>query len=233
MLRIERGIEPAELRALVQWLAGPAVPLEPGSPAAGPPGLPRARHLQLQPLDYSAVRLTDHAEAASAQPSISLTDRLLNVLLEWGPGDADWIVAETTTGAVLPAELAMVSWLRSFLEAQAGLERGATADRQADAGIDGVGGTGTALGPAQAGDSQERMTSLPGDAAGAGEDDGSQGHGAGVAGTPSRPERMAAPRGAVWSAGKRRIQGPRGSAEHPCRPDGPPRSSSAPLRPGA
>ena len=183
VLRIERGIEPAELRALVQWLAGPAVPLEPGSPAAGPPGLPRARHLQLQPLDYSAVRLTDHAEAASAQPSISLTDRLLNVLLEWGPGDADWIVAETTTGAVLPAELAMVSWLRSFLEAQAGLERGATADRQADAGIDGVGGTGTALEPAQAGDSQERMTSLPGDAAGASEDDGSQGHGAGVAGS--------------------------------------------------
>ena len=30
VLRMERGIQPAELRALVQWLAGPVVPLEPG-----------------------------------------------------------------------------------------------------------------------------------------------------------------------------------------------------------
>ena len=59
VLRVDRGIQPDELRALVQWLAGPVVPLEPGSPPAGPPGLPGARHLHLQPLDYSAVRLTD------------------------------------------------------------------------------------------------------------------------------------------------------------------------------
>ncbi len=183
VLRMERGVQPAELRALVQWLGNPAAPLEPGSPAAGPPGLPRARHLQLQPLDYSAVRLTDHAEDASALPAVSLTDRLLNVLLEWGPGDADWIVAETTTGAVLPAELAMVSWLRNFLETQAALERGDTADPRADTEASGVGGTGTAPGPAQAGDTQEHATSLPGNAVGPGEGKGSQGHGAGVAGT--------------------------------------------------
>ena len=183
VLRMERGVEPAELRALVQWLGSPAAPLEPGSPAAGPPGLPRARHLQLQPLDYSALRLTDHTEDASALPAISLTDRLLNVLLEWGPGDPDWIVAETTTGAVLPAELAMVSWLRNFLETQAALERGDAADPRADTEASGVGGTGTAPAPAQAGDTQEHATSLPGNAAGAGEGKGSQGHGTGVAGT--------------------------------------------------
>src|SRR5262249_31787689 len=57
VLRLDRGLQPDELRALVQWLAGPVIVLEPGSPIAGPPGLPGARHLHLQPLDYSAVRL--------------------------------------------------------------------------------------------------------------------------------------------------------------------------------
>ena len=83
VLRMDRGIQPDELRALVQWLAGPAVPLEPGAPPAGPPGLPGARHLHLQPLDYSAVRLTDHTTEAKAEASpqagVSLSDRLLNV----------------------------------------------------------------------------------------------------------------------------------------------------------
>ena len=40
VLRVDRGVQPDELRALVQWLAGPVVPLEPGSPPAGPPGAP-------------------------------------------------------------------------------------------------------------------------------------------------------------------------------------------------
>ncbi|HWC01639.1 MAG TPA: hypothetical protein VHF87_02610 [Methylomirabilota bacterium] len=128
VLRLDRGAQPDELRALLQWLAGPAVPLEPGSPAAGPPGLPGARHLHLLPLDYSAVRLTDRAaqarvEAQGASAPVSLTDRLLNVLLEWGPGEADW-GDETGEGSSLPAELAMVNWLRDFLKTQASRERG-------------------------------------------------------------------------------------------------------------
>ncbi len=187
VLRMERGIQPAELRALVQWLAGPVVPLEPGSPAAGPPGLPAARHLQLQPLDYSAVRLTDHAEEASAQPSVSLTDRLLNVLLEWGPGEADWIVDETTKGPVLPAELAMVSWLRTFLETQAALERGdatATASGGGDRRVwRDWSRSATQLRPVT---QRNARPAVPGDGAGAGEGNGSQGHGTGVAGAHRR-----------------------------------------------
>src|SRR5262245_24811102 len=61
VVRLERGVPPEELRSLVQWLAGPVLPLEPGTPAAGPPGFPGARHVYLQPVDYSAVRLTDRA----------------------------------------------------------------------------------------------------------------------------------------------------------------------------
>ena len=94
VLRIDRGVLPEELRALVQWLAGPVVPLEPGTPIVGPPGYPASRHLHLQPLDYSAVRLTDAAQETLAQGSVSLVDRLLNVLLEWVPDEPDWSVPE-------------------------------------------------------------------------------------------------------------------------------------------
>jgi HEAT repeat protein len=136
VLRIDRGVQPDELRALVHWLAGPAVPLEPGSPVSGPPDLPGARHVHLQPLDYSAVRLTDRAAkaeaataAAPAQAPVSLADRLLNVLLEWGaPDDASWTGEDgPSTGPGLPAELAMVHWLRDFLQAQAARERAGAA----------------------------------------------------------------------------------------------------------
>ena len=120
VLRIDRGLPPEELRALVLWLAGPAVPLEPGSAPAGPPTLPSARHVYLQPLDYSAVRLTDKSSETTAQPGVvSLSDRLLNVVLEWGtPGDADWDweSGQPATGAAVPAEVAMVEWLRKFLK---------------------------------------------------------------------------------------------------------------------
>jgi len=148
VLRIDRGLQPEELRALVLWLAGPAVPLEPGSPAMGPPGFPNARHLHLQPLDYSAVRLTDQASETTGQPgTVSLSDRLLNVVLEWGvPGDAaDWDSDQPATdAAAVPAELAMVGWLRDFLKAQAGRERGDRADANGA-------GTGTQAGAPGAG----------------------------------------------------------------------------------
>ena len=168
VVRMERGLLPEELRALVQWLAGPAVPLEPGSEVAGPPSLPSARHLSLQPLDYSAVRLTDEtaetkelsseaaAEAAmqaAAESVVSIADRLLNVLLEWGaPDETDWSGEGSPNASVQPAELAMVAWLRDFLQEQAARERGAapstesvaTATDVASGGSGlGVGGTGT------------------------------------------------------------------------------------------
>jgi len=127
VLRIDRGLQPDEFRALVLWLAGPAVPLEPGSAATGPPTMPGARHLHLQPLDYSAVRLTDRAPETTAQPgAVSLSDRLLNVVLEWGtPGDVDWDWEgeQPAAGTAVPAELAMVGWLRRFLKAQAEREK--------------------------------------------------------------------------------------------------------------
>jgi hypothetical protein len=74
VLRMDRGVLTDELRALVQWLAGPVAPLEPGTPIVGPPGHPTSRHLHLQPLDYSAVRLTD--STPPSQTSVSLADRL-------------------------------------------------------------------------------------------------------------------------------------------------------------
>ena len=125
MLRFDRGIQSDELRALVQWLAGQPLPLEPGSPPAGPPGLPEARHVQLQPLDYSAVRLTDSAEEAPDQPSLSLAGRLLDLLLEGGtPTDARSTEdPERAKQPALPAELAMVSWLTEFLRAEVARER--------------------------------------------------------------------------------------------------------------
>ena len=152
VLRVDRGVQPDELRALVQWLAGPVVPLEPGSPATGPPGARGARHLHLQPLDYSAVRLTDHTTdaqtAVPAQGGVSLSDRLLNVLLEWGaPGDAGWgSDDEGAPGSPLPAELAMVSWLRDFLKAQAARERGESAGPDGTGEVTGSGEAGSAVG---------------------------------------------------------------------------------------
>ena len=176
VLRMDRGIPPDELRALVQWLAGPAVPLEPGSPAAGPPGLPGARHLHLQPLDYSAVRLTDDTTEAPAETpphaGVSLSDRLLNVLLDWGaPGDAAWSDDEPGTGSAVPAELAMVGWLRDFLKAQAARERGETARPDGSGGVTGPGMAGSAEG-AGAG-------SASGTRNGSGSGEGGETHGAG------------------------------------------------------
>jgi hypothetical protein len=132
VVRLEQGLQPDELGALVQWLAGPTAPLEPGSPATGPPGLPGARHVRVQPVDYSAIRLTDRATEAPARPSLSLADRLLNVLLEWGASrDAGWTDDEDAASggraAAPSAEVAMVTWLTTFLEAHAAREREATA----------------------------------------------------------------------------------------------------------
>jgi hypothetical protein len=177
VLRINRGLQPEELRALVLWLAGPAIPLEPGSPATGPPGFPNARHLHLQPLDYSAVRLTDQASEATGQPgTVSLSDRLLNVVLEWGvPGDAaDWDSDQPATGAAaVPAELAMVGWLRDFLRAQAARERGDRAD------ADGA-GTGTQAGAPGAGNGAD--ASGTGGGGGAPASEGGDGRGQGPGG---------------------------------------------------
>ena len=123
VLRIDRGVTPEELRALVQWLAGPVVPLEPGTPAVGPPGHPAGHHLQLQPLDYSAVRLTDSVQETPPPGSVSLTDRLLNVLLEWIPDEPDWTGTGSGTGSAVPAEVAMIGWLTNFLRTQAVRDR--------------------------------------------------------------------------------------------------------------
>jgi len=160
VVRMERGLLPEELRALVQWLAGPVVPLEPGSPAAGPPGATAARHLHLQPLDYSALRLTEHtteaatpsseAAAETATPSpVSISDRLLNALLEWGaPDDADWGAGEKPpNGSVLPAELAMITWLRDFLQGQAAREHGSLPASDGVATGTEVGSPGLGTGP--------------------------------------------------------------------------------------
>lgn len=123
VLQFERGVLPDELQALVQWLAEPVAPLEPGTAPVGPPGFPSARHLRLQPLDYSAVRLTDRAKEAHGGASVSLTDRLLNVLLDWVPDEPDWDEPATGEGSGVPAEVALVRWLTQFLRAQAALER--------------------------------------------------------------------------------------------------------------
>jgi HEAT repeat protein len=136
-LRIDRGVQPEELRALVQWLAGPVLPLEPGTPALGPPGYTASRHLQLQPLDYSAVRLTDSVSETSATGAVSLTDRLLNVLLEWGPDAAVWSGEESGTGPALPAEVAMIRWLTDYLRGQSALDRAESADADGGRGSGG------------------------------------------------------------------------------------------------
>ncbi len=160
-LRIERGVQAEEIRALVQWLAGPAVPLEPGTYPVSVPESPPTRHLRLQPLDYSAVRLTDRAQAAGAGP-VALTDRLLNVLLEWAPDEPDWGEPGTGEEPGVPAEVAMVRWLTRFLRAQAAVEReaaaadGATADGAGlgagSGGPEGSGGPGAGE-PRDGGDS--------------------------------------------------------------------------------
>jgi HEAT repeat protein len=201
VLRIDRGLQPDEFRALVLWLAGPAVPLEPGSAATGPPTMPGARHLHLQPLDYSAVRLTDRAPETTAQPgAVSLSDRLLNVVLEWGtPGDVDWDWEsdQPTTGAAVPAELAMVGWLRKFLKEQAARERGERpangAETGAQAGEPGAadatsatGGSGSGPGAGEDGEGQGPGPGGPADAADAAglRNGGTPGPGRGGTGPP-------------------------------------------------
>jgi HEAT repeat protein len=194
--RMDRGLLPEELRALVQWLAGPAVPLEPGSPAAGPPSLPSARHLHLQPLDYSALRLTDQAtetttpssEAAAeavaavateaaAQSPVSISDRLLNALLEWGaPDDADWGGEGSPDSSLVPAELAMITWLREFLQGQTVREHGSVPASDGVATATEVVGLGLGTGPGSGG---------TGTGGGSGSGHGSghgEGHGPGGAG---------------------------------------------------
>ena len=145
---------PEELRALVQWLAGPVVPLEPGTAAVGPPGYPAGRHVQLQPLDYSAVRLTDSAQETPPRESVSLTDRLLNVLLEWVPDEPDWSGTGSGKGSAVPAEVAMIGWLTNFLRAQAVLDRADGTDGgSGGSGAPGAGnaGGGSESAPARAG----------------------------------------------------------------------------------
>jgi hypothetical protein len=194
-LRMDHGIQAEELRALVQWLAGPVVPLEPGSRATGPPGLAAARHLHVQPLDYSAVRLTDRTGEMAvtaempAPPSVSLADRLLNVLLEWGAsGEADWSGDAPTKGSAPPAELAMVGWLRDFLQAEAARERGgAAAPDGSHKGIEsgepgsgtgaGAGGTGHAADSGAGRDAQGRRAGGTSDAPGSVQGAGTSGHG--------------------------------------------------------
>src|SRR5262249_3885462 len=156
VVQMDRGLLPEELQALVQWLASPAVPLEPGSDASGPPSLPSARHLHLQPLDYSAVRLKDEttdttiptselaAEVAAqgtAPEPVSISERLLNVLLEWGTSDqADWGGEKSADDSTVPAEVAMVTWLKDFLQEQAAREHGTGHTSDGDATPPEVGG---------------------------------------------------------------------------------------------
>ena len=197
VLRLDRGIQPDELRALVRWLAGPLVPLEPGSSATGPPELATASHLHVQPLDYSAVRLTDHLVETPAGPSISLADRLLNVLLEWGAADeADWSEEGPAKGLGPPAELALIGWLRDFLQAQVARERaGAPAPYGTGHGgaESGESGSGTGTGAGETGDAavSTEGTGTPGRspggasaAPGAVEGAGTSGRGAGSRLTP-------------------------------------------------
>ena len=156
VVQMDRGLLAEELRALVQWLASPAVPLEPGSDVTGPPTLPSARHLHIQPLDYSAVRLTDEttesetptselaaqaAAKAAVEDPVSISDRLLNVLLEWGaPDDADWRPDGSADDGTMPAELAMVTWLKDFLRDQVAREHGGGEARGGVATVTEVGG---------------------------------------------------------------------------------------------
>jgi hypothetical protein len=148
VLRIDRGVQPEELRALVQWLAGPVVPLEPGTPAVGPPAYTASRHLQLQPLDYSAVRLTDSVSETASTGAVSLTDRLLNVLLEWGPDAVAWSGDGSGTGPALPAEVAMIRWLTDYLRAQSALDRAEPGDGGHGSGSAEAGSSGAAYGNA-------------------------------------------------------------------------------------
>ena len=88
-------------------------PSSPGRRQRGRLACPGARHLHLQPLDYSAVRLDGQASEATAAAAgvVSLSDRLLNVVLEWGSAGRrgwDWESDQPATGAAVPAEVAMV-----------------------------------------------------------------------------------------------------------------------------
>jgi hypothetical protein len=156
-LRIDRGVQPEELRALVQWLAGPVLPLEPGTPALGPPGYTASRHLLLQPLDYSAVRLTDSVSETSATGAVSLTDRLLNVLLEWGPDAAVWSGEGSGTGPPLPAEVAMIRWLTDYLRAQSAQDHAESADGGGGSGVGDAGSSGSADGHAPSASGSEAV----------------------------------------------------------------------------
>jgi HEAT repeat protein len=176
-LRVDRGVQPDELQALVHWLAGPAVPLEPGAPAAGPPGLETARHIHLQPLDYSAIRLREDAEDASARESVSLTDRLLNVLLLWAPDEPGWAGTGPGQGSAPPAEIAMIGWLTDFLQAQAQLEQARGHALGGDGDRNGSGEPGRTPGSGGPGG-----TEGPGDHAEAGHGGAANTRGAGLAG---------------------------------------------------
>jgi HEAT repeat protein len=195
VLRMDRGLLPEELQALVQWLASPAAPLEPGSDESGPPSLPSARHLHLQPLDYSAVRLTDEtaegasptsemaaqaaAEAAAAEP-VSISDRLLNVLLEWGaPDEVGWGGEGSPDDSTVPPELAMVTWLKEFLQGQAAREHGvAQAPDEVATATEG-GGAGSGPGASAQGRGIGPGTGAGGTGAGGGIRSGEGGHAAG------------------------------------------------------
>jgi HEAT repeat protein len=144
VLRIARGLQLAELRALVQWLATPVVPLQPGTQAAGPPGYTASRHLQLQPLDYSALRLTDSPSEALSTESVSLAERFLNVLLAGNPDEADWSVEGSGTSPAMPVEVAMIGWLVDYLRAQGVLDRTEEAHARSESGEGDAASTGGA-----------------------------------------------------------------------------------------
>ena len=132
VLRIDRGLQPEELRALVLWLAGPAVPLEPGSARHGSSELPErpsppspAPRLLGRSADGPGVRGDRSTGHGLAQRSPAQRGARVG-----RAGDAaDWDSDQPATGAAaVPAELAMVGWLREFLKAQAARERGDRAD---------------------------------------------------------------------------------------------------------
>jgi HEAT repeat protein len=116
VLHVDGVLEPAEVEALVTWLAGPADPVDPGTAVTGVPGMPHVRQVRIQPLDYSALRLVDEAEPSASTGAVSLADRLLNALLEWSIEGGG---VQTSADARASPETAVVAWLREFLEAQA------------------------------------------------------------------------------------------------------------------
>ena len=254
VVQMDRGLPAEELRALVQWLASPAVPLEPGSEVAGPPTLPSARHLHIQPLDYSAVRLTDEttesetptselaAEAAAkaaVEDPVTISDRLLNVLLEWGtPDDAGWRPDGSADDGTIQAELGMITWLKDFLRDQVAREHGGgeARDRVATAtevGGAAPGGTGPGRGAAGGGSGPGTRRGGgsgeggPGTGHGAGGSGGGAGAGTGSGNGPGTDEGVAVqdqPEEHPWSRRRRKRRrvalnlGDAGGAEAPAAP---------------